>query len=134
MNRDRFVAANWRLPLMSGHRTSQVTALRQGLGAHTFPLIMKTIPPITGRRANRTGATEKWAPNISAGVHPRCQGRKEFQLYLNGKVKQADLVRVFVVSAISVKRAVKLYEEAGPRGFWQPRPTRKRRLVWPRRM
>jgi hypothetical protein len=30
------------------------------------------------------------------------------QLYLDGKVKQADLVRVFGVSAISVKRAVKL--------------------------
>ena len=46
------------------------------------------------------------------------------QLYLDGKVKQADLVRVFGVSAISVKRAVKLYEEAGPGGFWRPRPTR----------
>lgn len=46
------------------------------------------------------------------------------QLYLEGKVKQADLVRVFGVSAISVKRAVKLYESAGPGGFWRARPTR----------
>jgi len=46
------------------------------------------------------------------------------QLYLEGKVKQADLVKVFGVSAISVKRAVKLYETAGPGGFWRPRPTR----------
>ena len=46
------------------------------------------------------------------------------QLYVDGKVKQSDLVRVFGVSAISVKRAVKLYEEAGPGGFWRPRPTR----------
>ena len=46
------------------------------------------------------------------------------QLYLEGKVKQADLVRVFGVSAISVKRAVKLYETAGPGGFWRARPTR----------
>jgi hypothetical protein len=45
-------------------------------------------------------------------------------LYVDGKVKQSDLVRVFGVSAISVKRAVKLYEEAGPGGFWRPRPTR----------
>jgi hypothetical protein len=59
-----FVAANWRLPQMSEHRTSQVTALRQGLGAHTFPLTIKTILPITERRADRTGMTEKWAPNI----------------------------------------------------------------------
>jgi hypothetical protein len=46
------------------------------------------------------------------------------QLYLEGKIKQADLVRVFGVSAISVKRAVKLYEAAGPGGFWRARPTR----------
>lgn len=46
------------------------------------------------------------------------------QLYLDGKVKQADLVKVFGVSAISVKRAVKLYEAAGPGGFWRARPTR----------
>jgi hypothetical protein len=46
------------------------------------------------------------------------------QLYVEGKVKQADLVRVFGVSAISVKRAVKVYEQAGPGGFWQPRRTR----------
>lgn len=46
------------------------------------------------------------------------------QLYLDGKVKQADLVRAFGVSAISVKRAVKLYEAKGPGGFWRPRPTR----------
>ena len=30
------------------------------------------------------------------------------QLYLDGKVKQADLVKVFGVSAIRIKRAVKL--------------------------
>lgn len=46
------------------------------------------------------------------------------QLYVDGKVKQADLVRAFGVSAISIKRAVKLYETAGPGGFWRPRPTR----------
>jgi hypothetical protein len=46
------------------------------------------------------------------------------QLYLEGKVKQADIVKVFGVSAISVKRAVKLYESAGPGGFWRARPTR----------
>ena len=46
------------------------------------------------------------------------------QLYVEGKVKQADLVRTFGVSAISVKRAVKLFEQAGPGGFWRPRPVR----------
>jgi transposase-like protein len=46
------------------------------------------------------------------------------QLYLEGKVKQADLVRVFGVSAISVKRAVKRLQREGPGGFWRPRPKR----------
>jgi hypothetical protein len=46
------------------------------------------------------------------------------QLYVDGKVKQADLVKTFGVSAISVKRAVKLYQEAGPGGFWKARKTR----------
>jgi hypothetical protein len=46
------------------------------------------------------------------------------QLYLEGKVKQSTLVKVFGVSAISIKRAVKLYERAGAGGFWRPRPTR----------
>jgi hypothetical protein len=45
MNRRAFVAANWRLPLMPDHDTS--------------PLPMKTLLPITGRRADRTGPTEK---------------------------------------------------------------------------
>jgi hypothetical protein len=39
------------------------------------------------------------------------------QLYLEGQVKQADLVRGFGVSAISIKRAVKLYQSAGPGGL-----------------
>lgn len=46
------------------------------------------------------------------------------QLYVEGKVKQAEMVRIFGVSAISLKRAAKLYQQAGPGGFWQPRPTR----------
>ena len=46
------------------------------------------------------------------------------QLYLNGHVKQADLVRVFGVSAISLKRAVKVCEQKGPGGFWERRRPR----------
>jgi hypothetical protein len=46
------------------------------------------------------------------------------QLYLNGHVQQSDLVRVFGVSKDSVKRAVKLFAEKGPGGFWR---TPKRR-------
>jgi hypothetical protein len=53
------------------------------------------------------------------------------QLYVEGQVKQADLVRVFGVSAISVKRAVKLYQKEGPGGFWRPRPTRGPSVLTP---
>lgn len=41
------------------------------------------------------------------------------QLYLNGHVPQAEVVRVFGVSPDSVKRAVKLYQTQGPGGFWR---------------
>jgi hypothetical protein len=53
------------------------------------------------------------------------------QLYLEGKVKQSTLVKVFGVSAISIKRAVKLYEKAGAGGFWRPRPTRGPSVLTP---
>jgi hypothetical protein len=61
----RFVAANWRLPLMQDHDTSQATALRQGLGAPTFLLTRKTILPIAGQRADRAGEAEKWQAKMS---------------------------------------------------------------------
>jgi transposase-like protein len=53
------------------------------------------------------------------------------QLYVEGKVSQSDLVRVFGVSPISVKRAVKLYQAKGPGGFWQPRHLRGPAVLTP---
>lgn len=46
------------------------------------------------------------------------------QFYVNGNVKQSDIVKAFGVTSISVKRAVKLYREAGPRGFFAKRRAR----------
>lgn len=47
------------------------------------------------------------------------------QFYVNGYVKQMDIVRAFgVFSAISVKRAVKRFQEEGPRGFYVKKKTR----------
>jgi hypothetical protein len=46
------------------------------------------------------------------------------QFCVNGNVKQADIVRAFGVTAISVKRAVKLYREQGVGGFYAARVTR----------
>lgn len=53
------------------------------------------------------------------------------QLYLDGKVKQSDIVRVFGVPAISVKRAVKLLQREGPGGFWKKRQGRGAAVLTP---
>jgi hypothetical protein len=45
------------------------------------------------------------------------------QFRVTGYVKQADIVRAFGVTPISVKRSVKTYREKGPRGFYTPRVT-----------
>ncbi len=46
------------------------------------------------------------------------------QFYTNGYVKQMDIVRAFGVTPISVKRAVKRYQEQGVQGFYAPKNTR----------
>lgn len=46
------------------------------------------------------------------------------QFYVNGYVKQMDIVRAFGVTKISVKRSVALYRAKGTRGFYEPRKTR----------
>jgi len=46
------------------------------------------------------------------------------QFCANGYVKQADIIRTFGVTSISVKRWVKKFREEGPRGFYAPRPVR----------
>lgn len=53
------------------------------------------------------------------------------QLYVGGKVSQADLVKIFGVTAISVKRAVKTYRQSGPGGFWKPRKSRGAAVLTP---
>ena len=46
------------------------------------------------------------------------------QFYSNGYVKQMDIVRAFGVTPISVKRAVKRYQEQGVQGFYAAKKTR----------
>lgn len=53
------------------------------------------------------------------------------QFYVNGNAKQADIVRAFGVSKISLKRAVKRYREAGPKGFYGPRTRRGPAVLTP---
>ena len=44
------------------------------------------------------------------------------QLYVDGNCTQAQIVRAFGVTAISVKRSVKKYREEGPGGFFRKTP------------
>ena len=46
------------------------------------------------------------------------------QFCCSGIVKQAEIVRAFGVTDISVMRAVKRYRELGPSGFYAPKKTR----------
>lgn len=46
------------------------------------------------------------------------------QFYVNGYVKQSEIVNAFGVTKISVKRSVALYRTKGIKGFYQPRKTR----------
>lgn len=46
------------------------------------------------------------------------------QLHVTCGAKQADIARAFGVPQITIKRAVKLYRQAGPKGFFAPRVTR----------
>lgn len=42
----------------------------------------------------------------------------------NGHTRQAEIARAFGIPKITVKRAVKLYREAGAAGFYAPKKTR----------
>jgi predicted DNA-binding protein (UPF0251 family) len=53
------------------------------------------------------------------------------QFCVNGHAKQADIVRAFGVSRISLKRAVKCYREEGPKGFYRPRQGRGPAVLTP---
>ena len=51
------------------------------------------------------------------------------QLVVNGVASQAEIVRAFGVSKISVKRYVKCYREEGSSGFFSPRRTRSSNVL-----
>jgi hypothetical protein len=53
------------------------------------------------------------------------------QFYVMGLVTQSDLTRVFGVTPISVKRAVKKFREHGPGGFYAERRVRGAAVLLP---
>jgi hypothetical protein len=53
------------------------------------------------------------------------------QFCINGSAKLVEIERAFGVPANSVKRAVKLYREKGPKGFFAPRKARGAAVLTP---
>jgi len=53
------------------------------------------------------------------------------QMVVNGNCRQAEVVRAFGISAISVKRYVKRYRQSGTAGFFGVRKTRQPRVLTP---
>ena len=53
------------------------------------------------------------------------------QCCINGNAKQAEIVRAFGVTKISLKRAVKRYRVEGPKGFYTPRNRRGPAVLTP---
>ena len=64
------------------------------------------------------------------------QDRASFRMYssqlvVNGNCTQAEMVRAFGISAISMKRYVKQYRQAGTAGFFKGRRGRQPRVLTP---
>jgi len=53
------------------------------------------------------------------------------QFCVNGNARQAEIVRAFGVTKISMKRAVKLYRLEGPKGFYATRKSRGPAVLTP---
>ena len=53
------------------------------------------------------------------------------QFCVNGNTRQTEIAHAFGVPKISVKRAVKLYREAGPKGFYAKRKGRGPAVLTP---
>jgi DNA invertase Pin-like site-specific DNA recombinase len=53
------------------------------------------------------------------------------QFCINGNATQAQIMRAFGVSKISLKRAVKRYRSEGPKGFYQPQKRRGPAVLTP---
>ena len=53
------------------------------------------------------------------------------QLIVNGTARSRDIIRAFGIPAVSVKRAVRLYREKGPGGFYARRKGRGPSVLTP---
>ena len=101
-----------------------------------FPDGMTMITPALGIE-KRDGQVYYFHGGIPVFSHPE-DDVKSFrmfvsQLAVNGNCKQADIVRTFGIPSITMKRAVKLYREKGPSGFFEKKKiVKKPRVMTPK--
>lgn len=53
------------------------------------------------------------------------------QFYINGNATQSELVKALGIPSVTLKRAVKLYREKGPQGFFEPQKHGGKRVLTP---
>ncbi len=102
-----------------------------------FPFFPEGVTHITALLAfsKQDGRVTYFNGSMPVFVHEE-EDRASFQMItaqfcVNGNAKQADIVRAFGVTKISVKRAVKRYREEGPKGFCTPRKRRGPAVLTP---
>ena len=85
--------------------------------------------------AKREGTVWYFYGSMPVFSHPQ-EDRAAFkmfaaQLVVNGNCTQSEIVRALGVSAISMKRYVKQYRQAGVASFYKPRNPRQPRVLTP---
>jgi len=102
-----------------------------------LPIFPEGVTPITAVLAfsKQDGRVTYFNGSMPVFVHDE-EDRASFQMItaqfcVNGNAKQADIVRAFGVTKISLKRAVKRYREEGPKGFYTPRKRRGPAVLTP---
>jgi transposase len=102
-----------------------------------FPFLPEGVTHITALLAfsKQDGRVTYFNRNMPVFVHaeddPASFRMITAQFCVNGNAKQADIMRAFGVSKISLKRAVKCYRAEGPKGFYTPRKRRGPAVLTP---
>lgn len=100
-----------------------------------FPIYPPGVTHITGELAFKVEQEKVWYFNAMMPIFSHQVSDVETfrmitsQFCVNGNVKQVNIVNAFGVSAISVKRSVKLYREEGASGFYKKESKRKKTVL-----
>jgi hypothetical protein len=95
-----------------------------------LPMFLGGVTPITEvlAFAKQDGQVTYFSGQLPVFSHPEDDLARfrmiTSQFCVNGGAQQSDIIQVFGVPPISVKRSVKIYREKGPEGFYARRATR----------